>query len=164
MIQALFRSANWELASNAAATTASSCRTSRARPSSRTRTAARILNRRSADRAPASSGSTRRERECSTICAACMTRSPRIGFAGAAACVAVIAGSFWYEVISRYFFNAPTSWAYDLCVLRPVPDDLPRHSGDGAAQRPHRRRPISPTDCRSAAARRCARPCCSLPP
>ncbi len=46
----------------------------------------------------------------------------RIGFAGAAACVAVIAGSFWYEVISRYFFNAPTTWAYDLAsfVLCPM--------------------------------------------
>jgi len=38
----------------------------------------------------------------------------RIGFAGAAVCVGVIAGCFWYEVISRYFFNAPTTWAYDL--------------------------------------------------
>jgi len=36
------------------------------------------------------------------------------GFAGAAASVAVITGSFWYEVAARYFFSAPTSWAYDV--------------------------------------------------
>ena len=35
-------------------------------------------------------------------------------FAAAAACVAVITGSFAYEVVARYFFGAPTSWAYDL--------------------------------------------------
>jgi C4-dicarboxylate transporter DctQ subunit len=36
------------------------------------------------------------------------------GFAGAAVCVAIITGSFWYEVIARYFFNAPTTWSYDV--------------------------------------------------
>jgi TRAP-type C4-dicarboxylate transport system permease small subunit len=41
-------------------------------------------------------------------------RLTMIGFAGGALSVAVIAGSFWYEVVSRYFFNAPTNWAYDL--------------------------------------------------
>lgn len=45
-----------------------------------------------------------------------------IGFAGGAACVGLIAVFFWYEVISRYFFNAPTSWSYEfasylLCPL-----------------------------------------------
>jgi TRAP-type C4-dicarboxylate transport system permease small subunit len=36
------------------------------------------------------------------------------GFAGAAVFVAIIAGSFWYEVVARYFFAAPTTWAYDV--------------------------------------------------
>jgi TRAP-type C4-dicarboxylate transport system permease small subunit len=36
------------------------------------------------------------------------------GFAGAALCVAIITGSFWYEVVARYFFNAPTTWSYDV--------------------------------------------------
>jgi TRAP-type C4-dicarboxylate transport system permease small subunit len=36
------------------------------------------------------------------------------GFAAAAACVAIITFSFAYEVVARYFFGAPTSWAYDL--------------------------------------------------
>jgi TRAP-type C4-dicarboxylate transport system permease small subunit len=34
------------------------------------------------------------------------------GFAGGAACVGVIAVSFWYEVAARYFFSSPTDWAY----------------------------------------------------
>jgi TRAP-type C4-dicarboxylate transport system permease small subunit len=34
------------------------------------------------------------------------------GFAGGAGCVGVIAVSFWYEVAARYFFAAPTDWAY----------------------------------------------------
>jgi TRAP-type C4-dicarboxylate transport system permease small subunit len=44
------------------------------------------------------------------------------GFAGAALCVAIITGAFWYEVVSRYFFSAPTTWAYDLAsfVLCPM--------------------------------------------
>ena len=44
------------------------------------------------------------------------------GFAGAACCVAVITGSFWYEVAARYFFSAPTIWAYDVAsyVLCPM--------------------------------------------
>jgi len=37
-----------------------------------------------------------------------------VGFAGAAAAVGVIALSFWYEVVARYFFSAPTVWAYDV--------------------------------------------------
>jgi len=37
-----------------------------------------------------------------------------IGFAGAALCTALIAVSFCYEVVSRYFFNAPTEWATPL--------------------------------------------------
>lgn len=36
------------------------------------------------------------------------------GFAGGALCVGFIAVSFWYEVVARYFFNAPTNWAYDF--------------------------------------------------
>lgn len=35
-------------------------------------------------------------------------------FAAAVACVAIITCSFAYEVVARYFFGAPTSWAYDL--------------------------------------------------
>lgn len=35
----------------------------------------------------------------------------RIGFGGAALCNALIAGSFCYEVVARYLFNAPTEWA-----------------------------------------------------
>ena len=34
------------------------------------------------------------------------------GFACAAAFVAIITVAFWYEVVSRYFFSAPTVWAY----------------------------------------------------
>ncbi len=37
-----------------------------------------------------------------------------IGFAGSAAFVGVITVSFWYEVVARYFFSAPTIWAYDI--------------------------------------------------
>jgi C4-dicarboxylate transporter DctQ subunit len=36
------------------------------------------------------------------------------GFVLAAALVAAIAASFCYEVVVRYFFNAPTSWTNDL--------------------------------------------------
>ena len=36
------------------------------------------------------------------------------GFAGGALSVALITAAFWYEVVARYFFNAPTSWAYDV--------------------------------------------------
>jgi C4-dicarboxylate transporter DctQ subunit len=38
----------------------------------------------------------------------------RAGFAIAALLVAVIAASFCYEVLVRYFFDAPTAWSYDL--------------------------------------------------
>lgn len=43
------------------------------------------------------------------------------GFAGAAILLACIGASFWYEVVARYFFGAPTSWAnalvsYVLCA------------------------------------------------
>lgn len=37
-----------------------------------------------------------------------------VGFAGGAASVGVITLSFWYEVVARYFFSAPTVWAYDV--------------------------------------------------
>jgi C4-dicarboxylate transporter DctQ subunit len=45
----------------------------------------------------------------------------RIGFAASAIIVALIAISFSYEVVARYFFGAPTSWAnafvaYFLCA------------------------------------------------
>jgi TRAP-type C4-dicarboxylate transport system permease small subunit len=43
------------------------------------------------------------------------------GFAGGAFSVALIAGSFWYEVVARYFFNAPTTWAYDLAAFALCP-------------------------------------------
>lgn len=42
------------------------------------------------------------------------------GYAGAALCTGLIAVSFCYEVVSRYFFNAPTEWATPLvtyCLL-----------------------------------------------
>ncbi len=41
-------------------------------------------------------------------------------FAGAALCTGLIAVSFCFEVVSRYFFNAPTEWATPLvtyCML-----------------------------------------------
>lgn len=46
----------------------------------------------------------------------------RVSFGAAALCVAVIAISFCYEVVSRYFFDAPTEWAtpfvtYSLCAM-----------------------------------------------
>jgi len=34
------------------------------------------------------------------------------GFACAAGFVGIISVSFWYEVVSRYFFSSPTIWAY----------------------------------------------------
>jgi C4-dicarboxylate transporter DctQ subunit len=45
-----------------------------------------------------------------------------LGFAIAAGCLGVIVCSYCYEVVSRYFFNAPTIWAgplvsYMLCAL-----------------------------------------------
>jgi TRAP-type C4-dicarboxylate transport system permease small subunit len=40
------------------------------------------------------------------------------GFALAAALVGAIAAAFCYEVVSRYFFFAPTAWTYDVgCYL-----------------------------------------------
>jgi TRAP-type C4-dicarboxylate transport system permease small subunit len=44
-----------------------------------------------------------------------------VGFAGAAAAVAVITGAFWYEVVARYFFSAPTIWAYDVASYAMCP-------------------------------------------
>jgi TRAP-type C4-dicarboxylate transport system permease small subunit len=46
----------------------------------------------------------------------------RLSFDVAAGCLGVIVCSYCYEVISRYFFNAPTIWAgplvaYMLCTL-----------------------------------------------
>jgi C4-dicarboxylate transporter DctQ subunit len=43
------------------------------------------------------------------------------GFAGGALSVALIAGCFWYEVVARYFFNAPTTWAYDVASFALCP-------------------------------------------
>lgn len=45
-----------------------------------------------------------------------------LGFSIAAGCLGVIVCSYCYEVVSRYFFNAPTVWAgplvaYMLCAL-----------------------------------------------
>ncbi len=45
-----------------------------------------------------------------------------LGFAIAAGCLGIIVCSYCYEVVSRYFFNAPTIWAgplvaYMLCAL-----------------------------------------------
>jgi TRAP-type C4-dicarboxylate transport system permease small subunit len=37
-----------------------------------------------------------------------------IGFAGGAACVGLIIAAFWYEVVARYFFNAPTMWSHEV--------------------------------------------------
>jgi TRAP-type C4-dicarboxylate transport system permease small subunit len=44
------------------------------------------------------------------------------GFLVAIACLAVIVGAYCYEVVARYFFNAPTIWAgplvsYLLCAV-----------------------------------------------
>lgn len=36
------------------------------------------------------------------------------GYGAAGVCLVVIAFSFCYEVVSRYFFNAPTAWATPL--------------------------------------------------
>ena len=41
-------------------------------------------------------------------------RLTQAGFALAALLVAGIAASFCYEVVVRYFFNAPTAWTYDV--------------------------------------------------
>jgi len=45
----------------------------------------------------------------------------RIGFMLAACVLAIISAAYFYEVVSRYFFNAPTIWAsplvsYSLCL------------------------------------------------
>jgi C4-dicarboxylate transporter DctQ subunit len=45
----------------------------------------------------------------------------RAGFIGAAGILAFISAAYCYEVVSRYFFNAPTIWAsplvsYALCL------------------------------------------------
>ena len=48
-------------------------------------------------------------------------RITSVGFAGGAASVALIAACFWYEVIARYFFNAPTTWAYDVASFALCP-------------------------------------------
>ncbi|MSP81165.1 MAG: TRAP transporter small permease [Rhodospirillales bacterium] len=46
----------------------------------------------------------------------------RLSFKVAAACLAIIVCSYCYEVVARYFFNAPTTWAgplvsYMLCAV-----------------------------------------------
>lgn len=46
----------------------------------------------------------------------------RAGFHGAAGCLVVITCAYFYEVIARYFFGAPTSWSsalvsYALCGM-----------------------------------------------
>jgi TRAP-type C4-dicarboxylate transport system permease small subunit len=38
----------------------------------------------------------------------------KAGFAVATALVALIAAEFCYEVVVRYFFDAPTAWTYDV--------------------------------------------------
>jgi C4-dicarboxylate transporter DctQ subunit len=38
-----------------------------------------------------------------------------LSFVGAAACLAAIVVAYCYEVVARYFFNAPTSWAAAVC-------------------------------------------------
>jgi C4-dicarboxylate transporter DctQ subunit len=46
-----------------------------------------------------------------------------LGAALSTALLGVIVGSFWIEVVSRYFFNAPTTWASSFslyCVLASV--------------------------------------------
>ena len=40
--------------------------------------------------------------------------SPTPAFSDAAACLAAIVVAYCYEVVARYFFNAPTSWASAL--------------------------------------------------
>ncbi len=46
----------------------------------------------------------------------------RVGFALAACVLAFISAAYCYEVISRYFFNAPTIWASPLVFDRRVVD------------------------------------------
>jgi TRAP-type C4-dicarboxylate transport system permease small subunit len=46
----------------------------------------------------------------------------RAGFLAATTCLAIIVGAYCYEVVARYFFNAPTVWAgplvsYMLCAI-----------------------------------------------
>lgn len=55
------------------------------------------------------------------LLAALHDRLSRIGFAIAAIVLMVMTISYCYEVVSRYFFNAPTIWAsplvsYGLCI------------------------------------------------
>lgn len=38
----------------------------------------------------------------------------RLGFYGAGACLALIVMTYCYEVVARYFFSAPTTWASSL--------------------------------------------------
>lgn len=45
----------------------------------------------------------------------------RIGFAGAAVSVAVMVLTFWYEVASRYFLEAPTTWGYAVAEYALAP-------------------------------------------
>lgn len=54
--------------------------------------------------------------------AAAHDAATRAGFIGAALCLGVITCSYCYEVVSRYFFSAPTIWAsalvsYALCAM-----------------------------------------------
>jgi TRAP-type C4-dicarboxylate transport system permease small subunit len=62
-------------------------------------------------------------------------RITAVGFAGGALSVGLITVAFWYEVVARYFFNAPTTWAYDvasflLCptIFLSVPEMTRRNS------------------------------------
>jgi TRAP-type C4-dicarboxylate transport system permease small subunit len=46
----------------------------------------------------------------------------RAGFLGAAGCLVVLSCAYFYEVVARYFFGAPTFWAsalvsYALCAM-----------------------------------------------
>lgn len=57
---------------------------------------------------------------CARLCAA-HDAVTRAGFALAGVCLAIIVGSYCYEVVARYFFSAPTIWvaslvAYLLCA------------------------------------------------
>ncbi len=67
------------------------------------------------------------------------------GFAAAMVALASIILAFIYEVIARYFFNAPTEWANPLSHLRALCDDLPRDAGPDAAAIARRNIDFGPT-------------------
>lgn len=57
-----------------------------------------------------------------------------LGAALATALLGILVGSLWYEVVARYFFNAPTEWAQSValyCTLTSVMLMIPYLSREG---------------------------------